>query len=283
MPNDSAANNSLNLFAWGPHCVYVADEGSGEPVVLLHSSGLSGRQWRRLSELLLSKNFRTIVPDLLGSGRSSAWPEGHPFSFHYDVEVVEALLDRIDGPAHLVGHSYGGLIALRAAAVAPTRVRSLALYDPVVFGVLDEHRDRDALADLSPVRFSWSVSPAEREAWLEGFANYWNGPDAWKQLQAPVRSEFARVGWVVHEGARSLVADRAPASTYTGLRIPTVLLTGTESPLAAGRIIERLAEALPNARIESTAGAGHMGPLTHADRVNEIIAAQIVAAKEAAN
>jgi pimeloyl-ACP methyl ester carboxylesterase len=273
----------VSTFVWGPHHVHVEDDGAGEPVVLVHSSGFSGRQWRRLAELLVRNKLRAFVPDLLGSGRSTAWPAPRPFAFSDDIDLLDALLQSLGRPVHLVGHSYGGLIALRAAATAPGRVLSLAVYDPVAYGVLDDVRDGDALADLSRLPFGASASPSERERWLEAFVCYWNGADAWARLGASTRAELNRVGWVVHEGARTLVADRAPASGYADLRAPMLLVGGAASPLAARRVIARLAEALPSARVETIAGAGHMGPLTHAALVNEMIAAHVLAASSAAD
>jgi pimeloyl-ACP methyl ester carboxylesterase len=270
----------LESLEWGPHRIHVEDEGSGEPVLLLHSSGMSGRQWRRVQEKLVNDGFRTIVPDLLGSGRSSPWPEGEPFTFLHDVELASAILQQIGEKTHLVGHSYGGFVALRAAAQLPDRAHSLALYDPVAFGALDAQRDSDALAALAHLHFSWGASPADHEAWLEAFVTFWNGPEAWALLRGSTRSEFVRTGWITREGARSLVSDTTPASAYGKLTCPTLLLTGSASPLFARRVIERLAEAAPLAHVETIDGAGHMGPLTHSSPVGELIAAHLAAARE---
>ena len=269
----------IESLEWGPHRIHVEDEGEGEPVILLHSSGMSGRQWRRLQARLVRDGHRALVPDLLGSGRSSAWPDGESFSFLHDIEVVEGLLQRLGGRAHLVGHSYGGLIALCVAERHPDGIRSLALYDPVAFGVLDGDRDAEARANLASLHFRWGDSPAEHEAWLEAFVTYWNGPGAWPALQGTTRTEFVRTGWVAHEGARSLVADRTPARAYAKLRCPTLLLTGSSTPTAAAHVIERLAESIPSARKTTLQGAGHMGPLTHGDLVSDLIARHIVAAR----
>src|SRR5208282_3637476 len=116
--------------------LHVEDSGAGAPVVLLHSSGMSGRQWRRLAKSLVSRGLRAVVPDLAGHGESPAWPEPTPFTYRFDVERVSRLLESLESPAHVIGHSYGGLIALLASLASPSRVRSLALYDPVAFGVL---------------------------------------------------------------------------------------------------------------------------------------------------
>src|SRR3569832_2064607 len=137
----------MSQSSWDGFEIHVEDSGTGAPVVLLHSSGMSGDQWRRTTPALLQAGVRAIVPDLLGSGRSAPWPEGKPFQFGLDVEVVGRLLQRVDRPVHLVGHSYGGHIALRAATLAPDRVISLALYDPVSFGVLAPEGDREAFAE----------------------------------------------------------------------------------------------------------------------------------------
>src|SRR5690242_13795135 len=107
----------------------IADTGSGEPVLLLLSHGLSGRQWRRLASDLAARGMRAVVPDLSGHGASPSWPEPTPFSFQVDVEAVVEILGSIAAPVHVIGHSYGGFLALQAARAAPRWVRSLALFD----------------------------------------------------------------------------------------------------------------------------------------------------------
>jgi pimeloyl-ACP methyl ester carboxylesterase len=83
--------------------LHIEDSGAGAPVLLLHSSGLSGRQWRRLVPELVERGMRAVVPDLTGHGRSDPWPESTPFSFTMDVDRVSKVL-RAVGSAHVVGH-----------------------------------------------------------------------------------------------------------------------------------------------------------------------------------
>jgi len=137
-----------------PSALHIDDLGEGEPVLLLHSSGLSGRQWRRLVPELVKRGMRAVVPDLTGHGQSEPWPEPTPFSFRTDVDRVGEVL-RTLGAAHVVGHSYGGLVGLHAAVASPAAIRSLTLYEPVAFGVLDVAEDADARATLDGVEMSW--------------------------------------------------------------------------------------------------------------------------------
>jgi pimeloyl-ACP methyl ester carboxylesterase len=252
--------------------------GSGPTVVLLHSGGMSGRQFGKLAALLES-SYRVVAPDLIGSGGNPPWPDGQPFHFHQDVGAVVELIDAIAGPApapvHLVGHSYGGLLALTLARLHPGRVRSLALYDPVVFGVLqadgDTPADATGLADL-PTAPLQDDAGGGGEAWFDAFVGYWNGPGAWAALPEKSRQAFLRVGRKVYLEVASLMADRTPASAYAGLQVPSLLMTGERTPVAARRVVARLASVLPRSRVEVIGGAGHMGPITHATTVNPLIA-----------
>ncbi len=247
--------------------LHVEDSGSGTPVVLLHSSGLSSRQWRRLASALVAGGLRAVAVDLTGHGASAAWPEPTPFSFVTDVEAIAALLEA-HGPAHVVGHSYGALIGLLAALATPRSIRSVVLFDPVAFGALDPVVDADALAGLSGAIARWGPSAAEREQWLRTFVDYWGGDGAWSALREEARTEFRRVGWVVSEGVRTLMEDKTPASTYRAIRFPARFLTGEMSPLAARRVAQRLGESIPGASVITIPGAGHMAPLAQADLVN---------------
>lgn len=175
------------------------------------------------------------------------------------MAIVQSLLRRLDAPAHLIGHSYGGLIALRAAALDPARVRSIALYNPVAFGVLDAEAPADA----------------EHEAFLRSFVDYWGGEGAWLKLRDAARAELTRVGWIVREGARTLSADATRADSHRSLPFPALLITGEHSPPAAQRVVARLGDALPRARVERIAGAGRMGPLTHGKQLDELLSAHL--------
>lgn len=66
----------------------------------------------------------------------------------------------------------------------------------------------------------------------------------------------------------SLGRDTTPAEAYRVIEAPVLLMTGEKTPLPERRVVEHLGESLPNARVKVVAGAGHMGPLTHAEEVN---------------
>ncbi|HEY2517765.1 MAG TPA: alpha/beta fold hydrolase, partial [Polyangiaceae bacterium] len=206
--------------------------GEGELVVLLHSGGMSSRQWRRLAERLAG-NHRVVSPDFLGSGDNPPWPPEAPFDFHADVAEIRTILDAFGPAAHLVGHSYGGLVAATVARQRHADVRSLCLYDPVAFGTLHDPADPAGLADLDRVVKNPVFLDDARggtDAWFSVFLEYWNGPGSWAALPAPAREAFLRVGRKVYFEVRSLMADQTPASAYAVVRAPTLLLTGERTP-----------------------------------------------------
>ncbi|HEX4458564.1 MAG TPA: alpha/beta hydrolase [Polyangia bacterium] len=244
--------------------------GEGSLAILLHSGGMSGRQWRRLAERLAPRH-RVVSPDFLGSGANPPWPDDRPFDFRNDVAAVVALWDSLGEPAHIVGHSYGGFIAFMAAKERPAQLRSIAAYDPVTFGVLYGAGDRDGLADLARATSNPTFTDdaiGGQAPWFEAFVDYWNGAGAWKLLPAAQREAFLKSGRKVYGEVRSLMQDRTPAAGYAQLTAPALLMTGERSPAAARRVVALLAATLPAARAASIAGAGHMGPITHADDVN---------------
>jgi pimeloyl-ACP methyl ester carboxylesterase len=77
---------------------------------------------------------------------------------------------------------------------------------------------------------------------------------------------------------RALLDERTPASAYTGLHIPALIMRGQHAPIPTRAIAERLPMLLPAARLAIVEGAGHMGPLTHADKVNAAIVRHIAEA-----
>jgi pimeloyl-ACP methyl ester carboxylesterase len=244
-------------------------------VLLIHSGGLNSRQWRNL-EAMLAPRFRVLAPDLLGYGKSGPWPEGMPFHFLQDVAFLESLLVPGGEPAHLVGHSYGGLLALQLAIRHPELVRSIAVYEPVAFGVLDEVADADARSAVSTVKRDWEPgSGGADEAWLRTFIDWWNGTGSWERMGEQARMTFRAVGWKVYQEVLSLTADRTARATYATITAPTLILGGELTPLTERRVVERLGAALPRATVRLFPGVGHMGPISHAPIVNEAIVAHL--------
>lgn len=260
--------------------IHYMEQGEGEPVVLVHSGGMSSRQWTRLMARLASTH-RVLAPDLTGAGASDPVPADQPFHFSTDVDALDAVLDTIDGDYHLVGHSYGGLVALSAACRRPARVRSLALFEPVAFGVLYSAGDREGIANLEDYDHDGTFFDDARggsEPWMERFVDWWQGEGAWRALPPPSREAFLRVGRKVFQEVRSLTADRTPHEAYRELTMPALLMTGARSPLAAQRVCEILSRTLPGASFVRFDEAGHMAPLTHGHAVGERITAHIRAA-----
>lgn len=251
---------SLHVHRWG---------ASGPVVVCLHSSGLSGFQWRRLAEKVQA-DFRLLAVDFLGCGQSPPSPHGLDFSYDEDVQQVVGLLDQIAEPVLLLGHSYGGFIGLKSALLRPEQIIAMAFYEPVLWGGLASYRGlpiRQVVARFDPDLLLLDRSMAGSERWMETFIDYWNGPGSYRSMsQAQQRSMFALSEKLFAE-VKEVVTDPTPHTAYAALRQPVHLLHGTISPpevLAMKDILTSVLSVVTTACIPG----GHMNPVRNPLPVN---------------
>jgi pimeloyl-ACP methyl ester carboxylesterase len=249
--------------------------GSGEPVVLLHGSGSSAAQWHSLAERL-AERYRVIAPDLYGYGGTAHWPGSKPFHLECEAEIVLALFERVNKRAHLVGHSYGGAVALHVAGLRRDLLRSLTLIEPAAFHLL-RGTDAQAFAEITEVATSVERATASGE-YLAGFGrfvDYWNGPEAWAGVSAEKRYGMAARLPKVALDFHATLNELTRLEDFRSMTVPTLLLHGTNSRWPTRRICDLLDRILPEARLETIGGAGHMAPMTHREQVNAIVIAHL--------
>jgi pimeloyl-ACP methyl ester carboxylesterase len=113
---------------------HVRVRGHGERLVFIHGSNIASAEFLWSAQLELAAQYQVVVPDRRGYGASpDTCDQG---GYEANVRDIVSWLDR---GAHLIGHSYGGVLAMAAAARAPELVKSLVIIEPPAFGVTIQH------------------------------------------------------------------------------------------------------------------------------------------------
>ncbi|HEQ97931.1 MAG TPA: alpha/beta hydrolase [candidate division Zixibacteria bacterium] len=247
--------------------------GDGQPVICLHSSASTSGQWRTLTDKL-ADNYHVIAPDLYGYGKSQAWNGGTLMSLDQEAALLEPLFEQQDEPVHLIGHSFGAALAMKAALIYAGKLKSLVVYEPVLFRLLfDSDSTGDAEVEIRRVREAVYHELEDRQPHEAAriFVNYWNGEGSWEKLDARRHSILAGSMRSVLMNFDSLFSDDSNLADYSKIDIPVLYLHGVETRNTTRRITELLAAGLPKLEFCALPGMGHMGPLTHAESVNDLI------------
>ncbi|RAK01834.1 alpha/beta fold hydrolase [Aliidiomarina maris] len=255
-------------------------------IFCFHSSQSSGAQWRlltaQLSELAQAADAPVTIhaPDLIGYGAQTFAANGAAIADFRLADEIEALLPLLEGvqidpsavqteqsqPIHLIGHSYGGALALRMArlmAQAGTPPASVCLYEPVAFHVLPEGDPaREEILAIASKMDDLPVAQAAAE-----FVNYWNHPGYFEALPARVQKAMVAKQPKVQADFAALIGEPAQLTDYTVVDCPVLILHGTQSPLSSRTVAEHLVHTLPKATSAAVKG-GHMAPLTDPTAVN---------------
>lgn len=255
-----------------PH-PFFREAGAGPSVVCLHASASSSSQWRPLMEALAPR-FHVLAADSYGAGGSPRWPADRRVSLRDEAALLEPVFARTSGPVSLVAHSYGAAVALIAALERPDRFQALALYEPTLFGVVDEDspppNDVDGFR-AAAARTTAAFDAGDREGAARCFIDYWMGAGAWERTpdfrKTQIAASMANIrGWV-----NAVFSDPTPLRAFSWLGVPVLYMVGKDSPASSRSVARVLAPALPRVQVVEFEGVGHMGPLTHPELVNGVI------------
>lgn len=253
---------------------FFRDQGNGDAVICLHSNASTSSQWRALADSL-SNRYRVIAVDGYGAGKSPPWPTDRSLRLVDEVELLDAVLRQAGERFHVVGHSYGGAVALELATLHPKRVKSLAVYEPTLFHLV---AGTDPLS--SPAEGIWraatdaaqAIERGDALAAAERFIDFWMGQGSWAAMPAARQAAVAASGKNVKGWRDALFAENVSAPTLAALDIPVLLLCGDDSPQSSTSVARVLQATLPRVTVAPQPGLGHMGPITHAESVNAQIA-----------
>ena len=235
--------------------LHVQDLGAGPPVIMVHGLLIGSlASWYFTAAPRLARHHRVRMFDLRGHGRSERTPAG------YDTRTLAAdlaaLASDLPGPLDLVGHSWGGLVALRFALAHPARVRRLA----IVEAPLPPSRAAEitGFSQATPAELLDALPASLREAVASGRRQA-------QRLLASLAFLVSETSLLADLGAEPDLDDAELAE----VRAPVLLAYGDRSAcLPAG---ERLARALPDARLRVLPG-GHYLHLDARDALADALA-----------
>ncbi|HEV2705456.1 MAG TPA: alpha/beta hydrolase [Pyrinomonadaceae bacterium] len=249
---------------------------NGRTVVLLHGKNFSAAYWAETIKPLLAEGYRVVAPDQIGFGKSSK-PASYQFSFQALAANTRSLLDSLRvGKFVLVGHSMGGMLAVRMALMYPERVERLVLVNPIgledwklvaPYRTVDENFAQELRATPESIKEYQRV-------------NYFGGE--WKPEYNALTEILA--GWTRHPEYRRVAWNAALTSDmvftqpvlyeFDRVRTPTLLIIGQRDRTAIGKdrlpkeVAARMgdyptlgkaaARRIPGARLFEIAEAGHL-------------------------
>jgi non-heme chloroperoxidase len=224
--------------------------GEGPPLVLVHGTAADHGRWRPVLPAL-EERFTVYAIDRRGRGGSG---DGDGYDMEREAEDIASVVDSIGDSVNLLGHSYGALLALEAALLTK-KIPRLVLYDPGIevagqeiypHEVIDrleallDKGDRDGIV-VTTMREVAGLPPETVE--------YMRSQPAWQARVAAAHT--------IPRELRAVKAYRFDPERFRDLEVPTLLLSGGDSPAAFGKAAEAVDEALPDSHIVVMPGQGH--------------------------
>jgi pimeloyl-ACP methyl ester carboxylesterase len=278
---------SQNKVVWMSYMDITAEKPNGRNIVLLHGKNFCGATWERVIPSLSAAGYRVVVPDQIGFCRS-AKPAGYQTSLHQLAANTHQLLVSLGiTRAIILGHSMGGMLAMRYALQFPDGTSALVLVNPigledwtskgVPMATVDELYAKELKTDASTIRayqqkfyYHGDWKPAY-DRWVDMLAGMYRGKDGHMVALAQARSTDVLQGQpVIHEIERI----KAPALLLIGELDRTALGADRAPPEIANTLgyypvlAREAARRIPSARLATFPDLGHAPQIEAPERFN---------------
>jgi 3-oxoadipate enol-lactonase len=230
-------------------------------VLLLHAGIADSRSWTAQADALRAAGHDPIVRDLPGFGEAPLVPP--------TVDYVNFAAANLGGPGAVVGNSFGGRVALELAGARPELVERLVLVAPGLASTPWTEESEALFAEEEALVEAGDLEGAGRQQ-----AAMWLPPDAAdhvRRLTVDMTRRSYELQLPVDGQVQSVWPEPSAETRLVELAVPTLLVVGDRDRPELRENVERLARELPDARLETVAGAGHLPGLERPDELNALL------------
>lgn len=215
----------------------IGDKDAEKVIVLLHGKNFSGYYWESVAEDLLKKNYRVVIPDQIGFGKSSK-PDYYQYSFGQLALNTKSLLENLHiQKIDLVGHSMGGMLATTFAANYPQLVNKLVLVNPIGL------EDYGKYVEFKDVNFFYKSELAKTLDKARSYQkkNYYDGKwsSEYEKLLVPLKGMLAGKDWKIVAWNNALtygpIFSENIVDRLSLIESKTFLIIGTRDKTGPGR------------------------------------------------
>ena len=265
--------NRVNHIHGDTMSVDYIEQGKGQTVILLHSTAAGNRQWKKLIELL-SDDYRVIAPNLFGYGATDKWSDKRSQTLKDQAEIIRQFVPSDGSKFSLVGHSFGGSIAMMGAKIFQHHLDKLILIEPNPNYLLRDMGRSAEFNEILELRNCIKINGANKswEVAAEVFANYFNGSGAWNAMNIYRREKFMNaLKPNFHEWDAVINEQTSIKEWKSCLPKNTTVLSCVKTISSISGIIKILRANMKSWDFIEYSEGGHMAPLTNPDIINPII------------
>jgi pimeloyl-ACP methyl ester carboxylesterase len=242
-----------------------------ETVVMLHGTASNAYQWSLLAEQLAT-HFLVLSPEIPGYEREPIKTNRDMNSLENRIRPLLHLIDSTAGKMHLVGHSFGGLVAMRLGELRPNKILSISIYEPTAIGVFKNCLEPSDLMLVAEVKqLAEIVANSSPDVAMESFINFWHGGSHWSTIARDIQKKLSKYSSIAAQDFINGLEDLYQPQQRPFFKGKMHVLFGTDTVPLAKRIAAKLIEQLPNATLYKLNGLGHMGPITNPELFNAAI------------
>jgi len=237
-------------------------------LVFLHGIGGGRAAWQRQLPFFEAKGYATLAWEAPGYGSA---PSVEPYTFENAARALELALDRLaSGPVVAVGHSMGGMIVQEAYARFPQKFSALVLaFTSSAFGGTSSDFAQQFIdARIKPLDLGRTMAEisARLMPTMHGAASDPSGLMLAAQVMASVPPETYR-------RAVAMLTTFDRRADLAKIKVPTLVLAGSEDMIAPPAMMERMAQKIPGSEYASLPGCGHLGPMDQPEAFNSALLA----------
>ncbi|HBX45204.1 alpha/beta fold hydrolase [Limibacterium fermenti] len=266
----------------------LPEHPNGKTIVLLHGKNFNGAYWKTTVAALVKEGYRVVVPDQIGFGKSSK-PAGYQYTFQQLAGNTKAVLDKLGiQKVFLLGHSMGGMLAVRFAVMYPETVEKLILENPIGL------EDWKLVAPYTSIDENYQKELKVSYETTKNYQSRFYYDNRWK----PEYDEWVYLltGWTKHPDYSRVAMNNAQTSDmiftqpvvyeFSSIQAPTLLIIGTRDRTAIGKdnvkdeaIRERMGQyqllgketqrKIPGSRLVELDDIGHLPHIEAFDRFIE--------------